>query len=822
MKRIISLIVVLFILQINASADKPDYQIYLPIIIQNVPVEQEYHVSNWKIIVPETTVNKVLNPSAEIAGNITALGGGTLTPMVVPLYGHYGGRLQTAADNDGIAFTLSALANAVHYVTVRANGTFGADWDWSLDNATYTEPVFLEQIDADWYLYGLAFPAAQASGSTTLYIRQNGAGALDLVGDGFQVEEKAYWTTYCDGSQEGCTWAGSPNASYSTRSAISRAGGRVRDLEDDYHFDIGGFNGAGYVPVRMSSDSYSFLPGAQLNNIKMGERVFTLTGVIRGVGSWADYHEKKQALIEVLAHDAYPKIGGYWQPVSLIYTGSDMQKTIKAYYEGGLEGNISTDEPCYWERCSIRFRSPDPFFREIGNSSASIDTTDSGTYSYIAGRLASTGQWSNLGSTFNNLVQALEIGSNGLLYAGGGFTVPQSRIASWNGTAWAGLGTGMNSSVYAMAVGPDGYLYVGGNFTSAGGTACEYVAYWDGSSWTAIGSGDLNGAVLALAFGHDGTLYAGGQFGSLNYVAYWDGTNWVDMDSGTNGNVTSIAVSPNGTIYAAGSFQTPENNIMYWDGAAWQPLGSGLGTAITGVNAITFGIDGSLYAAGYFAAENYIARWDGTDWYMLGSGLDDAALAVQTTSANNIFIGGQFTTAGGVNVADGIALWDGSSYYHLDIDFPATSHIYSLKTKSYNDNTYDLYAGFDQTGTAYTGGSSTATNNGNQPSYPIIYFKRTGGTSATISTLRNETTGAELLFNYQLLDGETLTVDLTPTKKSIVSSFFGPRFDAILANSDFGSFTLQPGANQITSFVINDGATVTAWLEWQEAYKSAD
>ena len=49
----------------------------------------------------------------------------------------------------------------------------------------------------------------------------------------------------------------------------------------------------------------------------------------------------------------------------------------------------------------------------------------------------------------------------------------------------------MNDSVYALAVsGSD--LYAGGEFTTAGGSAANYIAKWNGSSWSALGSG-MNG-----------------------------------------------------------------------------------------------------------------------------------------------------------------------------------------------------------------------------------------------------------------------------------------------------------------------------------------
>ena len=32
-------------------------------------------------------------------------------------------------------------------------------------------------------------------------------------------------------------------------------------------------------------------------------------------------------------------------------------------------------------------------------------------------------------------------------------------------------------------------LYAGGYFTTAGGTSANYIAQWNGSSWSALGSG---------------------------------------------------------------------------------------------------------------------------------------------------------------------------------------------------------------------------------------------------------------------------------------------------------------------------------------------
>ena len=53
-------------------------------------------------------------------------------------------------------------------------------------------------------------------------------------------------------------------------------------------------------------------------------------------------------------------------------------------------------------------------------------------------------------------------------------------------------------------------VYAGGDFTTAGGNAANYIAKWNGSAWSTLGSG-MNGNVRALAV--SGTnLYAGGYF----------------------------------------------------------------------------------------------------------------------------------------------------------------------------------------------------------------------------------------------------------------------------------------------------------------------
>src|SRR5262249_36630818 len=142
-------------------------------------------------------------------------------------------------------------------------------------------------------------------------------------------------------------------------------------------------------------------------------------------------------------------------------------------------------------------------------------------------------------------------GAGAALYAGGTFTsaggVPANRIAKWDGTSWSAVGSGvvgaifsLQPSVNALATFDDGSgpaLYAGGTFTSAGGVTADCIARWNGTSWSALGSGLSGGtqpAARSLAVFDDGSgaaLFVGGGFqlaggAPAAGIAKWNGTSW--------------------------------------------------------------------------------------------------------------------------------------------------------------------------------------------------------------------------------------------------------------------------------------------------------
>ena len=271
-----------------------------------------------------------------------------------------------------------------------------------------------------------------------------------------------------------------------------------------------------------------------------------------------------------------------------------------------------------------------------------------------------------------------------------------SRIAKWDGTSWSALGGGVNSTVFAIAVSGTA-VYVGGNFSTAfssEGTLVAdtgYIARWDGSVWNALGSGAQQ-IVLTLAV-NGSSVYVGGNFSDAyssggpvpgtGYIARWDGSAWSALGSGAQQAVFALAVSGS-SVYVGGAFTSVNTNsgtsvtgtsrIAKWDGSAWSaPVSSGNG-ANNIVQAIA--VSGSdVYIGGHFtdlagiAEANFVAKWNGTSWSALGGGAQNAVFAL-AVNGSNVHVGGSFSTVyvkTGALVAGTsyIAKWDGSAWSAL-------------------------------------------------------------------------------------------------------------------------------------------------------------
>jgi hypothetical protein len=160
------------------------------------------------------------------------------------------------------------------------------------------------------------------------------------------------------------------------------------------------------------------------------------------------------------------------------------------------------------------------------------------------------------------------------LYVGGNFQSGAPSIAKWDGSNWTALGSGPEGPVEALAV-SGGDLYAAGDFLNAGLSGAHYIAKWDGSKWSALGSGlGLNERPVALLVS-GGVLYAGGVFwradgNTVNSIAKWDGRSWTALGSGMNGFVGALAVSGN-DLYAGGGFTTAGGKVSAYTARAYLP-----------------------------------------------------------------------------------------------------------------------------------------------------------------------------------------------------------------------------------------------------------
>ena len=198
--------------------------------------------------------------------------------------------------------------------------------------------------------------------------------------------------------------------------------------------------------------------------------------------------------------------------------------------------------------------------------------------------------WVSLNQTVNKRAATLVVYNNELI-AAGTFSIAGTnnlnKIARWNGSIWSALGTGIrgggSSSIVLESIVYNNELLVAGNFDSAGTVACKDIAKWNGTNWSGFGTGS-NADISSLAF-YNGELYAGGTFTNIGgvpakHIAKWNGSNWQALGVGlTAYNVNDLCVYQN-ELYAVGNIDSigniPCNNIARWNGVNWNTVSVGV------------------------------------------------------------------------------------------------------------------------------------------------------------------------------------------------------------------------------------------------------
>jgi len=280
---------------------------------------------------------------------------------------------------------------------------------------------------------------------------------------------------------------------------------------------------------------------------------------------------------------------------------------------------------------------------------------------------------------------------DGLLVAGGKLWNYDSHegIAAWNDTCWVPIGGGIGCSGHPNCccgncnVGPagvqalasyDGELVIGGRFCSAGSTAVNSIARWNGVRWATLGDGvlgcytnvDCSQTVSALAV-YDRDLIAAGNFNTAGGVesgslARWDGQNWSTLGDRVFEwcIIGALAVYNNELIVAADCFDKVGNSgAVRWTGVDWLPVGD---DPLLSLWAFAH-YDGKLVASGSFGSTN-IASWDGATWTPLGTGTEHLVWTLAVFNGELIAAGSR-NFFGGDSTEPSMSRWDGTKWQPL-------------------------------------------------------------------------------------------------------------------------------------------------------------
>ena len=828
----------------------PSLQTYrqLPEIVSGYPLDDV-----WSVVVPIARTNLVTNPSFETnTTSWTAIGGSIARSTTQQYHGAYSLAITpTATTTDGARFdTVSLTSGTTYAYSAKVRGVAGLNYLIAIETTGGVALATVTFRATGRWQWITGYYTETSTTTRRFTARKSGHASVAIFYlDGVQVEAIATGetvSTYIDGDQLGLVpnqnppayvWNGTPHASSSTRSGLTRAGGMVVPFRK-YGFILTAIIGLGLANVTNVATEYARLDGGYDDYTRKPTRQFTLAGRFQG-RTYAELRRNRGALADLFDRDLIAQD----QRLTLLRHVEDRngniitsEARIFAKYASGLSGN--TDN-MHAENAPITFTQYLPNVLSDGESGASLSVQLSVANANAILRRSPAGVWSVMGSGSNGLaVLSLQIGLDGKVYAGGLFTAMggvanTNHVAYWDTTTgvWNAMGTGMAAGangVYNFAVGPDGSIYAVGDFTLAGGVAnTARLAKWNGSAWSSITpAGSANGSVFAAAFDRNGNLYVTGGFTTINGVAAnriakmdTAGT-WTALSTGLNSNGLAIVVDAANNVYVGGGFTTPFANITKWNGSAFSALGAGLDDV---VRALIIGANGVIYAGGDFlnsgsVSVTRIAAFNGVAWSSLGSGLTGGvvtSLAYNPTTGQ-LFIGGTFTTANGRTLPDSLAIWTGADYVFADIDLPGGAQVYAIKFAI--DGT--MYVGFDQLGTATAGSTTTITNPGTARSYPVVTIKGPSSGTASIWSILNTTTGRSLFFNYVINAGETAILVLQPDNLSFTSDFQGNIAGKIQPGSNTADFFLQPGANIIA--FLSGSSTVTATVNWRPAYASID
>lgn len=810
-------------------------------------------LNRWRewleIVVPEATTNLFLNPSWETnTSNWTATSDGSSgTPYdrttARQFKGAYSAVLTVRPTSGTFVQIVGQTVTSGQDYTIsfhvrRPSGGLvrSADVRAVVNGASTTFDRIYYVADG-WYRCEKSY---RASSTSAPGIRVQGSPGAIFYVDAAQLENKLYTTTYCDGDQVGLLaaervppylWNGPPHASTSTRSAITRSGGRIVNVTR-YGLTILALIGLGLSQRSVISTPLGLLDGSLYQRTVRESRVFTVAGAFEARDP-RYLSAQRGALRALLSHD----LTGQDQPAVLYLQRHDDaepigdQVLIAASYLEGLEEETTQ---VFSETVSMQFQQFLPLLVSAADRGTALDTGDStASANFIIERRAD-GSWNAFSSSPNNEIgtNALIFGPDNKLYAGGAFTTPGTRVARYNfeSAAWETLSTGLAQQVNALAFSPDGLLFAGLDAAVTIGPRTGSVVYWDGSAWAVYGTGNSD-RVNAVVVGGNGVVYAGGTSGgnaTLRSIALTTGPTgaWTTITAAVAGSVVDLEYT-NSLLYIAGNFANlggvaAADGVAVYNGAAI----SGVNSSSTGVRSLSSDPAGNLYAIG--VTTGGYSFYNGTSWQdisgieLLGSSTNSileydrirSVLIAAEAEQTSLAVGTGFVVA-----TNGAGSFDILSNLSLVTVSPAI-----LSTvRAYASNGSRQVFATNTGGAQSVGGRATISNPGTVPaSWRARLTNSSTTTARRFYQIENVTNGGQATFNLTLYPGESVIITVDAAQPRIVSDRRGDlTTQAVIGAVDWSRLLLLKGSNTIMALAENStDVTGAMWLTPQ--YESFD
>jgi hypothetical protein len=211
--------------------------------------------------------------------------------------------------------------------------------------------------------------------------------------------------------------------------------------------------------------------------------------------------------------------------------------------------------------------------------------------------------------------------------------------------------------------------------------------------------------VLAIYALDEEHVYIGGTFSTMQDIPVYQLIMWngktniftafggqVLSFSNTTGRIHAIHALDAEHVYIGGEFLTISgityNGITMWNGTTntFTALGAGVLDsnsrsyvyAIYALDATHVYIGGTFSTVGGVSGYNNVTMWNGATFIKLSSGVNSAVDAIYALDAEHVYIGGLFTTAGGNSTIKYITMWNGSSYTQLGTTMPS-ARVYTIR-----------------------------------------------------------------------------------------------------------------------------------------------